>query len=60
MSNSKSNNITTVIITIILLLFFSIAVFIVTNVLSADPLKNKLIHIDSKVVGSRWVFYEQK
>jgi hypothetical protein len=55
---NKSKKRTAIILTVIILIFYLFAVFIVVNVLDTDNLRHKLIHIDSKIVGSRWVYYE--
>ena len=58
--NKTNSNKKTIAIVSIFVMFYLFTVFIINDVLITDNLRHKLIHIDSKVVGSRWVFYEQK
>jgi hypothetical protein len=46
-------------IILVIFIFYLLAAFIVLELANTDYIRNKTIHIDGKVVGSRWVFYER-
>ncbi len=60
MDNKSSKNRTSAWIAVMFVVFYLLAVITVNEVLSAEYFRNKLSHLNSYVVGSRWVFYEQK
>ena len=60
MNYSNVNKKKSIILIIIIAIFYFFTVFIATNVLNTNTLTHKLIHINSKVVGSRWVYQSHK
>jgi hypothetical protein len=60
MDNKSSNNRVSVWMAVLFVVFYMLAVIAVNEILNTENFRNKLPHINSNVVGSRWVFYEQR
>lgn len=60
MDNKSSDNRTSAMLAVMFLIFYLLAVIIVNEIISTENFRNKLPHINTYVVGSRWVFDEQK
>lgn len=58
MDKENSNNRASVWITFMFVLFYLMAVIFVNEILNTENFRNKLPHINTSVVGSRWIFYE--
>jgi hypothetical protein len=60
MDNKSSDNRASAWMAVMFVVFYLMAVIIVNEILNTENFRNKLPHINTSVVGSRWIFYEQK
>jgi hypothetical protein len=60
MDNKSLNNRASGLAAVLFVFFYLLAVIIVHEIINTENFKNKLPHINTYVVGSRWVFDEQR
>ena len=60
MNNKSSNNRASVWIAVMFIVFYLLAIITVNEIINSENFGYKLPRINSYVIGSRWIFYEQK
>lgn len=60
MDNKSSNNRASVWIAVMFIVFYLLAIITVNEIINSENFGYKLPRINSYVIGSRWIFYEQK
>jgi len=60
MNNKSSNNRASAWIAVMFIVFYLLAIITVNEIINSENFGYKLPHINSYVIGSRWIFYEQK
>ena len=60
MDNKSSNNRASVLIAVMFIVFYLLAIITVNEIINSENFGYKLPRINSYVIGSRWIFYEQK
>jgi hypothetical protein len=60
MDNKSSKDRASGLVAVLFVVFYLLAVILVDEILNTENFRDKLPHINTCVVGSRWVFDEQE